>query len=198
MFRSVFCRVEVSRMKNKKSMPEALAEVSVAMPNASPIAKGKALAESLGAPVVTIAMAVPEIKVREVIEFGKHAKLVNKPVAEQKPWEHRAYLREWFTENPDVNTVTHATSHTINEIYTHAIAKMQELYAARSPVNPMFKARDLANAFATMGPAWQDIIRNAMKKLAKDGKVAIHSETHGKTIRYTFELLDLPQVQASQ
>ena len=169
------------------------------------LTKSKALSAQLGKaqPTIvkpatvstTVAPAVAsEVKLRpDVIEFGQHAKLVNKPATEQKKWEHRAYMREWFTEKPDINTVSHSTSHTSNEIYAHAIAKMQELYKARSPANPMFKAKELSTEFKIFGPAVTDVVRTAMKKLDKEGKVKTHVSHLGKQPRYSYELLELVQ-----
>ena len=101
-------------------------------------------------------------------------------------------MRPWFTEKPDINSVTHATSHTSKEIYAHAIVKMQELYKARSPAQPMFKAKELSTAFQIFGPAVTDVVRTAMKKLDKEGKVKTHVSHLGKQPRYSYELLELP------
>ncbi len=184
-------------MQNPKIETE-IKEVKQAMPLGTPLERGKALKTKLSQPAVTTAVAAVAQKVREVVEFGKHAKLVAKPVAEQKEWEHRSYLRDWFNEKPDVNTLSHSTSHTTNEIYEHAISAMQELYTKRSPANPMFKAHDLVEYYHIMGPAISDVVRNAMKKLQKDGKVKIHTDHVGKNPRYTFELLELPQTPVTQ
>jgi len=166
------------------------------------LTKSKALSAQLGGPTTTTvkpASAQPTtasqpVKERpQIIEFGQHAKLVNKPNAEQKAWEKRLYMRPWFTEKPDINSVTHATSHTSKEIYAHAIVKMQELYKARSPAQPMFKAKELSTAFQIFGPAVTDVVRTAMKKLDKEGKVKTHVSHLGKQPRYSYELLELVQ-----
>ena len=189
-------------MQESKSISECLKEASVeAGITASPVTRGRTLAAKLAKPakpaVATITTTVPvaETKVRDVIEFGKHAKIEVKPATEQKEWEHRAYMREWFVEKPNADTVTHNTSHTTKEIYDHAIEAMQKMYSKRTPANPMFKAHDLVVEFSIYGPAVSDIVRNAMKKLQKDGKVKIHTTFVGKNPRYSFELLDLPKIQ---
>ena len=189
-------------------MKTKISELKPALATASAVSgdilqKSKALSAQLSKaqPVATmtqpttVAPAVAsEVKLRpDVIEFGQHAKLVNKPATEQKKWEHRAYMREWFTEKPDINTVSHSTSHTSKEIYAHAIAKMQELYKARSPAQPMFKAKELSTAFQIFGPAVTDVVRTAMKKLDKEGKVKTHVSHLGKQPRYSYELLELVQ-----
>jgi len=189
-------------MKNQVSIKPALAVASATKGDV--LTKSKALSAQLGKaqPTIvkpatvstTVAPVATEVKLRpDVIEFGQHAKLVNKPNAEQKAWEKRLYMRPWFTEKPDINSVTHATSHTSKEIYAHAIVKMQELYKARSPAQPMFKAKELSTAFQIFGPAVTDVVRTAMKKLDKEGKVKTHVSHLGKQPRYSYELLELVQ-----
>ncbi len=181
-------------LSESRTTAEILKEVRT--PTMGPIERGKALKVKLAQPKVTTTPTIVATapKVREVVNFGQHAKLVQKPVAEQKDWEHRAYLRDWFNEKPNENMITHTTSHTSNEVYSVAIETMQKLYLIRNPVSPMFKAKDLVVALKIYGPAISDVVRNAMQKLAKEGKVKVHKESIGRAVRYTFELLELPQV----
>ena len=175
---------------NIESLPTVVAAVSASLPkSASPIEKGKALAAKL--PPVVKPVSPPQV--RDVVEFGKRAKLIAKPVAEQTDYESRKYMRPFRIEKPDLNAVTHLTSHTTSMIYEKAVEYMQKLYQQREPKNTMFNTGQLSEAINTYGPARTDILRNAMKKLEKEGKVKIHPEVHGKTVRYTFELLELPK-----
>lgn len=174
---------------------------------AGPVERGKALAAKLPKPklataktthkaVVTGTPAEPtKTKSLDVIEFGKRAKIIAKPVAEQTKYERRGYLRDFYVEEVDENTVTHMTSHTQGQIYERLLAELQKMYAERDPKDPNFKTRDVINRFKTFGSSYGDIVRSAFKKLAKDGKVEITEVSHGpKRHTFNYKLLQLTPI----
>ncbi len=189
------------KMQNQKNVNIAMKEVKAEIPiTASPIVKGEALKAKLAktSPTPSVTTTVAQPKLREVVEWGKRAVIQEKPAEQQSDYESRSYMRNMYVEKPDANTVTHITSHTTSMIFEKAIEYMQGMYLKRSPANSMFKSGELSETMKTYGPARTDIIRNAMKKLAKDGKVKVHKVVQGKVVRYTFELLELPVVPQTQ
>ena len=195
----------------KQNMKTKIVELKPALAVASAtkgdvLTKSKALSAQLGkaqptivkpATVSTIvAPAVAsEVKLRpDVIEFGKRAKFVPKPVAEQNEYEKRYYLKFYHCENPNQEEITHLTSHTTGQILERLLPEIQKMYAERStPKNPMFKCRDIIDRFLICGPAQSDICRSAFRTLAKQGKVKEIPHEHGRRTTYSYELLELVQ-----
>jgi hypothetical protein len=179
--------------------PELIAEVKTL--NKTPVEMGEALKAKLKpvpvAPVVAaVAPVAPvaPVKQREVIEFGKRAKVVTKPSKEQSNYENRAYMKPTrFADKLNPDEVTHLTSHTTEMLLPAMLPALKEMYAKRSPANAMFTAAEIERHFNIFGPAKGDICRKAFKQLEKDGKVKTHAVQLGKVTRYTFELLDLPK-----
>jgi len=187
------CRTgrDVSRMNKPKNAVEAMVNVK-AQALESPVEKAKALVKELKKKA-QIAM-----KTREVLAFGKRAQIVNKSIEEQTPYEKRGYMRNRYVEDVNQNTVTHLTSHTKQMLIPVIIGKMQEMVTAGH--DAMFKATELESVFQIFGPAKGDVVRGALKHWAKEAngsKIAVHKEEHGKVARYTFELLDLPDLPAT-
>ena len=191
-------------MKNPKiELKPALAVASATKGDV--LTKSKALSAQLGGPTTTIvkpatvsttvAPVATEVKLRpDVIEFGKRAQLKPKPVTEQSHYEQRYYLRNYHTEQVDLNTVSHLTSHTASMIRERLLSQLQTMYAAQSePKSPEFKCRDIIDAWDIFGPGQSDCVRTIFRELAKAKKVKEIPHEHGRRTTFTYELLELVQ-----
>jgi len=195
--------VESEKMKHPKiETKTALATASAVQGDI--LQKSKALSAQLGGPTTTAKPAQPasattavasEVKLRpDVIEFGKRAQLKPKPVTEQSQYEQRYYNRNYHTEQVDLNTVTHVTSHTASMIRERLLSQLQSMYALRSePKSLEFKCRDIIDAWDIFGPGQSDCVRTIFRELAKANKVKEIPHEHGRRTTFTYELLELVQ-----
>ena len=185
-------------MKNQVSIKPALAVASATKGDV--LTKSKALSAQLGKPQPALATAQPAqpttvaqpVKERpQIIEFGKRAQLVTKPSGEQTAYERRSYNRNYHTEQVDLNTVTHLTSHAVNMIRERLLSQLQKMYTERNPQSAEFKCRDIIDIWKVYGPGQSDGIRKVFRELAKQGKVKEVPHEHGRRTTFTYELLEL-------
>lgn len=196
-----------------KEIATAAAAVKSEMPEAGPAELGKALGGYTAEEVAKIYAGETELvhdtappaspsgeakpakttKVREVIPFGKRAKINNKPIDEQSKYERRNYMRPHWGKNVDETAVTHLTSHTKAMIIERGIKTLQKMYLKRDPPNAIFHTGEIETELKVYGPGKGDIIRGAMHELQKQGKgVIVHRIELGRTHRFEFELTELP------
>ncbi len=207
----------------KKILDSVRAETAASFAKAKKVAgpkeRGEALKVKLGKP--QLAKAKPDMTVKAksgveggiiapapktrslaVIEFGKRAKVIEKPMTEQTHYERRGYMRNFHLEEINENTVTHLTSHNLKMIFDAALPKMQEMYNQRTPSQAerdIFRTRDLIDALGTWGPAYGDINRAVMRKYAKLGYIEIIEVPNGpKRHTFKYKLLQLTPVETQK
>lgn len=147
-----------------------------------PAEAGKALAAAAPATAV-----IP--KVKNIVEFGKHAVIQVKQPAEQSRYEQRSHLHNVYGSNPETE-LSHRTSHTKAELVEAILPEAKKIYGATK--NKVFKSQDFVKAFKTFGPAKNDVVTAALRSLVKQGKFKCDKVASGKLVRYTYELLELP------
>ena len=110
------------------------------------------------------------------------------PIAEQKKWEKRPYMR-----NPDdaPEIVRHESTYGVNEAKIASLIYMQNEYAKSGKTE--FLIGELAKGINSRGPAWSDCVRSAMRKLKEDKVVKIHIGKWGRAL-YKVELCVAPPV----
>jgi hypothetical protein len=134
----------------------------------------------------------PEVKERpQLIEFGKRAKIVEKPEAEQTAYEKRYYMRDYHQDTVNPDTVTHLTSHTAGMIRERLLPLLQEMYAKREPKNAEFTCRDIIDALSICGPAQSDIVRAVFRELARAKKVEEIPHPNGRRTTFSYVLKEL-------
>jgi hypothetical protein len=116
-----------------------------------------------------------------------------KPVTEQSRYEKRHYMRDFHHEEK-AEVVRHATNFGIKSA-TEACLKEMIALAKSKAKQTTFVTNDLVNAIDSCGPAYGDVIRNSMRKLAKQNLVKVHKHVEGKKVRYKFELLPAALVE---
>ena len=94
------------------------------------------------------------------------------PVTEQTNYEQRFYMRDYHKDEKNT-VVRHKTSHGIKSSSEQCLEFMRQMRDAESSVT-MFTTSDLIKAISSYGPSYGDVVRNAMRKLAKQNLVVIH------------------------
>ena len=182
-------------MKNEKIDINALNEVKDETKNLSMKEKAEALAEKLNSTNKSTKTTKKTKKSAKTETTEKTKRDVKAyaivPVTEQTSYEQRFYMRD-FVNNEKNTVVRHKTSHSQKDALEQCLKFMRE--QAQSEVKQtIFTTSELRNAINSYGPSYTDVIRNAMRKLAKQDVVRIHkvAENERTRAKYKFELLKL-------
>jgi hypothetical protein len=105
------------------------------------------------------------------------------PLAEQKKWETRPYMR-MKGEAPE--TVRHESAYGVNEAKAAGLAYMLSEYEKTGKTE--FLISEIISGINSYGPAYGDSVRNGMKKLKNDKVIKIHKIKTGRA-HYKVELL---------
>ena len=110
------------------------------------------------------------------------------PVEEQTDYEKRFYMKDYHKNEPPT-VVRHKTSHSIKSASEQCLEAMQQIHNANEDIT-MFKTSDLIALIESYGPSYGDVVRNAMRKLAKQNIIKIHNIANERSrAKYAFELL---------
>lgn len=99
-------------------------------------------------------------------------------IDKQSRYERRYYMRD-FHKSEIQTHVRHKTNINIDVACEQCLAFMQ--------AKKRYKTRDFVNHLQSFGPSYSDVIRNAMRKLAKQNKVIIHKISENERTRHKYE-----------
>ena len=109
------------------------------------------------------------------------------PVDKQSRYEQRYYMRDFHT-NEAADVVRHKSAFGIEEAAKSCLAQMRKAFKDKGFKGP-YKTYDFILGIDSYGPSYGDCIRNAMRRLAKQGIVRIDPCEDGGRAKFQYTLV---------